>query len=345
MDANEASILESDQDSFDEFLQQNQDSTHLLNSSIREIQPFLLSKCPGKLNSEGHVNFALNLFKNSLPFASIALDTSRPWLLYWSLSILTLLKMPIPDNVKKLCLSQLHNEYYIEQEGAYGGSSSCSSSHILTTFASLCSLALIGGPDDWSKINTQNLLAWLSRLFSPEKGVFSVHLDGGESDLRSVYAAIAIIHLLGLEKEFFHDPCSLERIQQSIISAQSYEGGFGAIPWSHTEAHGGYTYCGLAALVIIDRWTLSSASIDTLLPESKMTRLLAWTCGLQSTLLGGLQGRTGKLVDACYSFWVGAIPLLLNRPTKEYIDVGLLRNYLLKACQCSSGGIRDKPPK
>lgn len=30
MDANEASILESDQDSFDEFLQQNQDSTHLL---------------------------------------------------------------------------------------------------------------------------------------------------------------------------------------------------------------------------------------------------------------------------------------------------------------------------
>jgi protein farnesyltransferase subunit beta len=32
---------------------------------------------------------------------------------------------------------------------------------------------------------------------------------------------------------------------------QSYEGGLGGEPWN--EAHGGYTFCGLAALVLLGR--------------------------------------------------------------------------------------------
>ena len=242
-------------------------------------------------------------------------------------------------------LFQLQNEYYIQDEGAYAGSSSCSSSHILTTFAALCSLALVGDPEDWSKIDTHQLLLWLSQLYSPEKGTFSVHLEGGESDLRSTYAAIVILHLLGMEEEFFHDSSSIGTVQRSIVSTQSYEGGLGAIPWGHAEAHGGYTYCGIAALAIIERWKISTISIESLLPEPNMARLLGWVSGLQFAILGGLKGRVGKLVDACYSFWVGAVPLLLNRPIGDHIAVEPLKTYLLKACQAPNGGMRDKPSK
>lgn len=36
-----------------------------------------------------------------------------------------------------------------------------------------------------------------------------------------------------------------------LLIRQTYEGGLGGEPW--TEAHGGYTFCGLAALALIDR--------------------------------------------------------------------------------------------
>jgi protein farnesyltransferase subunit beta len=60
------------------------------------------------------------------------------------------------------------------------------------------------------------------------------------------------------------------------------------------EAHGGYTYCGLAALELLH-------STHKLNRES----LVAWTLQRQMPLEGGFQGRTNKLVDGCYSFWVG----------------------------------------
>lgn len=75
---------------------------------------------------------------------------------------------------------------------------------------------------------------------------------------------------------------------------------------------------------------------------------------------GGFQGRTNKLVDACYSWWQGGLfPLLdlaLNRSksSKEeqededgdylYIQKDL-QHYLLACCQDKGGGLKDKPEK
>jgi protein farnesyltransferase subunit beta len=36
-----------------------------------------------------------------------------------------------------------------------------------------------------------------------------------------------------------------------LLSCQTYEGGFGACPGA--EAHGGYTFCGYATLLLLDR--------------------------------------------------------------------------------------------
>ena len=63
---------------------------------------------------------------------------------------------------------------------------------------------------------------------------------------------------------------------------------------------------------------------------------------------GGLSGRTNKLVDACYSFWIGAIyPMIeLITNTKTIFDRDALKCYILNCCQnIETGGFKDKPGK
>ncbi len=100
-----------------------------------------------------------------------------------------------------------------------------------------------------------------------------------------------------------------------------------------------------------------------------MPLLVSWLSARQYAPEAGFSGRTNKLVDGCYSHWVGGCwPLLeacLNGPslsvspreTKErpklapassvghlYSSEGLIR-YILCCCQDQSnrGGLRDKP--
>eukprot|EP00879_Flechtneria_rotunda_P024781 GHRR01026293.1.p1 GENE.GHRR01026293.1~~GHRR01026293.1.p1 ORF type:complete len:388 (+),score=182.41 GHRR01026293.1:162-1325(+) len=84
----------------------------------------------------------------------------------------------------------------------------------------------------------------------------------------------------------------------TAVLLQTYEGGLGGEPGN--EAHGGYTFCGLAALKLAGQ------------PEVlDLPRLLHWAAQRQGWVEGGFNGRTNKLVDGCYSFWQGGVfPLL-----------------------------------
>jgi len=79
-----------------------------------------------------------------------------------------------------------------------------------------------------------------------------------------------------------------------IASCQTYEGGIGSVPG--VEAHGGYAFCGTAALKILRQLDLLNLEL-----------LTRWATFRQMRLEGGFQGRTNKLVDSCYSFWQGGI--------------------------------------
>ena len=87
--------------------------------------------------------------------------------------------------------------------------------------------------------------------------------------------------------------------------------------------------------------------------------LISWLSARQYAPEGGFAGRTNKLVDGCYSHWVGGCwpliqaaldgtqsatgsdhPLAGNLYSRE----GLTR-YILSCCQASKGGLRDKPGK
>lgn len=88
-------------------------------------------------------------------------------------------------------------------------------------------------------------------------------------------------------------------------------------------------------------------------------RLIAWLSSRQYAPEGGFSGRTNKLVDGCYSHWVGAcFPLieaclssstpgkLPPAPESLFSREGLIR-YILCCCQDQGkrGGLRDKPGK
>lgn len=81
-----------------------------------------------------------------------------------------------------------------------------------------------------------------------------------------------------------------------------------------------------------------------------LDRLLKWAVKRQMPLEGGFQGRTNKLVDGCYSFWVGGVfPLLdfllrkqgdeahLGEQGREWLfNQRELQKYLLVCCQMVS---------
>ncbi|UKZ67728.1 uncharacterized protein TrAtP1_008886 [Trichoderma atroviride] len=97
-------------------------------------------------------------------------------------------------------------------------------------------------------------------------------------------------------------------------------------------------------------------------------RLISWLSSRQYAPEGGFSGRTNKLVDGCYSHWVGGCwPLIeaglsgpegptagpAGRPMEDteaddslFSRNGLIR-YILCCCQDMSrrGGMRDKPSK
>jgi protein farnesyltransferase subunit beta len=119
------------------------------------------------------------------------------------------------------------------------------------------------------------------------------------------------------------------------------------------EAHGAYAFCALGALSIMDD---PHKSIPKYLD---MPALISWLSSRQHAPEGGFSGRTNKLVDGCYSNWVGGCsPLViaaLKGPkassyeksdgfTSLYSREGLIR-YIMTCCQGERGGLRDKPSK
>lgn len=95
----------------------------------------------------------------------------------------------------------------------------------------------------------------------------------------------------------------LTRLPQWISRCQTYEGGIADAPGN--EAHGAYAFCGLACLSILGPPRIMSKYLD-------IGALIRWCSAQQHGPEGGFAGRTNKLVDGCYSHWVGGCWVLLH---------------------------------
>ncbi|EAY18555.1 Prenyltransferase and squalene oxidase repeat family protein [Trichomonas vaginalis G3] len=247
------------------------------------------------------------------------------WLPYWFLNSMYVLKLHkiggfdfFKDSIIK----------YLSKRTSYDGgyaSSPDQKGNIILTYTAINSLAIIGTEKAFSSINRSEIYNFLKQSKQPD-GSFSAGA-ALESDSRSTYCAICVASLLNMLT-----PELLEGTVEFLISCQGYDGGFG--PRAHCETHGGYGFCSLGALSILN-------SIDKINVE----KVINWCAMRQTSYAGGFNGRTNKLVDTCYTWWVGAMCRILSDEFKiePFWNQEGITNWVLSVCQHESGGAFDKP--
>ncbi|KAJ1735940.1 CAAX farnesyltransferase (FTase) subunit beta [Coemansia sp. Benny D160-2] len=257
------------------------------------------------------------------------LDSSRPWIPFWCLNSLDVMGSDIDDRLRRHTTDTLRRMHC--PSGGFR-SDPWQLPHLASSYAAVMALVVVGGEEAYSVVDRHAMYRWLMEM-KQHDGSFAVH-TGGEIDVRGIYCALVIASMLNIMTRELVSGCA-----EFIARCQTFEGGIG--PYPGVEAHGGYTLCGLAALEIL-------GCTDVL----DLGRLAKWMCVRQMPFEGGFNGRTNKLVDGCYSYWVGgAFPLLQKALRRSANDDYLyerpaLQRYILACCQDTRlGGLRDKPGK
>ncbi|QSZ34840.1 hypothetical protein DSL72_007699 [Monilinia vaccinii-corymbosi] len=339
-------------------------TSHLQDQTIQECLPFLSGAEAGltynpygvpHLNRKKHIQF-LHKQLQKLPSAYVAADASRPWMFYWALAGLSTLGQDISSYREKIIATcrPIQNV-----TGGFGGGNG-QMSHLATTYANVLSIAMVGGPEALDMIDRKAMWKWLGSL-KMSSGGFRMAV-GGEEDIRGAYCALILITLLSLPLDLPQDASArssnlatfIDGLPEWISRCQTFEGGIGARP--NVEAHGAYAFLALGCLCILGEPHI------TIPQYLDVPGFISWLSARQYAPEGGFSGRTNKLVDGCYSHWVGGCwPLLeacLEGPTQQtengssllptsvnlYSREGLIR-YILCCCQDtgSRGGLRDKP--
>lgn len=169
---------------------------------------------------------------------------------------------------------------------------------------------------------------------------------GGEEDIRGAFCAFVVLSLLNLPIDLPPDSPArnhgmttfVDGLGDWVSKCQNFDGGISAAPGN--EAHGAYAFCGLGCLAIMGPPKL------TLHRYLDVGRLIHWLSSRQCSPEGGYNGRTNKLVDGCYSHWVGSCwPIVEAAAGKGLWNRSALGRYVLSAAQFKKGGLVDKPGK
>lgn len=195
------------------------------------------------------------------------------------------------------------------------------------------------------------LYALLLRSKDPVTKAFRNEFDAND-DLQNVYCALAIAKLTNM----LSGPL-LEGVESYILSCQTYEGGLGASPGA--EAHGAFTYLGVASAALagcLHRLNCPALLVQFAVRQNtQLTASQRWCAMRQMAPECGFNGRPNKVVDSCYSFWIGATIALLGSSMPEacdhhdpvrgdwLYDQQALQHFLLSAAQDKKGLFADKP--
>ncbi|CAI2353398.1 unnamed protein product [Caenorhabditis sp. 36 PRJEB53466] len=261
-----------------------------------------------------HTAYLLRYLKNA-PNSYATLDASRTWMCYWGVNSLKILDAEIPEDQQKDMISFLKTCEH--PDGGYGGGPG-QMAHLAPTYAAVMCLVSFQSQEALESINRLTLFNFLKNC-KHSSGGFYMH-EGGEIDMRSTYCALAVCEIVGLPTDQLANG-----VAEWVISCQTYEGGFGGEPG--TEAHGGYTFCALASLVLLNRFRL--VHLDS---------LLRWASRRQMKFEeDSREERTNWLTDATAS---GREPL-----SRCLFEARMLEEYVIVGCQSIHGGFRDKPEK
>lgn len=284
------------------------------------------------LNVSKHIAF-LSRGLEPLSAGYVTLDAARPWLFYWCLNGLALLpgtRERIQEMSPRLAQSLAACQH---PHGGFGGGNG-QLAHLAPTYAAVLSAAIVGTHECFEVVDRARLYSWIMSL-KQEDGGFAIQRDG-EVDARAAYLALSVAALMNILT-----PEMTRNTATWLSSCQRYEGGLSGV--HNAEAHGGLAFCAVAALCIL-------GSPTKLLKEALDLPLLTkWLVSRQMEVEGGYSGRTNKLVDGCYSWWVGGEFALIEAGLGAEIplfDRDALSSYILSCCQVGKrGGLRDKPEK
>ncbi|GJE90616.1 terpenoid cyclase/Protein prenyltransferase [Phanerochaete sordida] len=338
------------------------------------------------LNRNAHLQFLLRNLVQGFPARYISQDASQPWLFFWTLQGFSILGVSMDESNKKRAI-----ETILALQHPFGGFAGGPGQfpHLLPTYAAVCALAIVGYPGEnggWDQIDRKKMYNFFMSLKQPDGSFLVSH--HGEVDVRGIYCLLVVATMLNILT-----PELCAGTPEFISSCQTYEGGFGSASfpdWALSnegyvkdvsaprpplgEAHGGYTFCATASWVLLQPYVQTYYPAKSLpQPRIDLHGLLRWATHMQGTdiELGGFRGRTNKLVDGCYSWWVGGCVVLVEgllgigahsegKHDKEGedghehawgdVDDSLfnrkaLQEYVLIAGQHAAGGLIDKPPK
>jgi protein farnesyltransferase subunit beta len=201
-----------------------------------------------------------------------------------------------------------------------------------------------GGSAAYESIDRKAMWHYLGRMKQADGG-FTMS-PGGEEDIRGAFCALVVMSLLNLPLELPPDAPAreqgfthfLDKLGDWISRCQNYEGGISAAP--RNESHGAYAFCGLGCLAIM------GPPKETLHKYLNVPLLVHWLSSRQCTPEGGYNGRTNKLVDGCYSHWIGGCWAIVEAAAgSDLWDRSALARYILSAAQAKKGGLQDKPGK
>ncbi|CAM4803790.1 unnamed protein product [Rotaria magnacalcarata] len=267
-----------------------------------------------------------------LPSHTSSLDNSRVTVAFYSiagLDILRSLPLSLPYPTTEL-ISWIYSLQLITDSSVCGfrGSSCAISSrtipnhydhtHITMTMTALLSLLLLG--DNFENVQRDKIASSLARLQLPT-GAFLPTVLSTESDLRFVYCACVVAFILNDWSGINKDACT-----NFILQCQTYEYAFGQVPGA--EAHGGSTFCAVAALSLMGRLKDFEHQHD----------LVRWCLQRQTE---GFNGRPSKADDSCYSWWIGATLKLCNK--ENLINFDENQNFLHATESQVTGGFSKLP--
>ncbi|BBH06727.1 Prenyltransferase family protein [Prunus dulcis] len=267
-----------------------------------------------ELKRENHIDYLKGGLRQ-LPSSFCILDALRPWVCFWNLHSLALLGESVDDQLQNNIVDFL---------------SRCQMPHLATTYAAVCSLVTLGGHKALSSINRSEMYMFLRQMEHPSGGFRSLELylipyfSPGFMMVEKLMSGPATLQFLLVASILnILDDELVQNVGNYILSCQTYEGGISAEPG--TEAHGGYTFCGVATMIMINQ--VNQLDLPRLrqmivrkfnvvfnehvlnLSNPKTNDWLVFQQGKEC----GFKGRTNKLVDCCYSFWQGGTFALLQR--------------------------------
>ncbi|KAK5173602.1 Rab geranylgeranyltransferase [Saxophila tyrrhenica] len=252
--------------------------------------------------------------------------------IYWGLTALHLLHHPsaLPrEGIVAFVLSCLHpNDGF----GAAPGHDA----HMLYTVSAVQILAMTDGfaeLEDSVPNGKRKVAEYIAGLQQPN-GTFAGD-DWGETDTRFLYGALNALSLLNmLPSQRPNEPplIDIKAATDHVKSCLNHDGGFGVSPGA--ESHAGQIFTCLGALSI-------TGELDSFLGESGKDRLGAWLSERQLDDSGGFNGRPMKLVDVCYSWWVGSSLAMIGK--LDWIDRERLKGFILRCQDAEEGGMADRP--